>query len=103
MNDATITRQYETFEFDWCTDCLCMDANGTLGDVTEEEDAAHAAAMEREWPQADGWHTHNNCDGDCEGSFSWVQCEGCGSTLGGDRHPAMAMKEIPLDNGNATR
>ena len=25
-----------------------------------------------------------------EPSFSWSQCEGCGSRLGGDRHPAHA-------------
>lgn len=95
MNDtATPARHFETFEFEWCTDCLMMDANGTLGDVSEEADVAHAAAMEVQWPTADGWHTHNVCDEDCEGSFSWSTCDGCGSHLGGDRHPAVAMREV---------
>ena len=29
-----------------------------------------------------------NCAEDCEGSFSWARCEGCNSTMGGERHPA---------------
>ncbi len=26
-----------------------------------------------------------------EPNFSWSQCDGCGSTLGGDRHPAHGL------------
>jgi len=29
----------------------------------------------------------------CEPGFSWSSCDGCGSHLGGDRHPAVAMRE----------
>ena len=32
---------------------------------------------------ADGAPDHS-----CEASFSWVQCDSCGSSLGGDRLPA---------------
>jgi len=30
-----------------------------------------------------------------EGSFSWSECDACGSTLGGDRHPAHGL--LPKD------
>jgi hypothetical protein len=30
-------------------------------------------------------------DHSCEASFSWVQCDSCGSTLGGDRLPAVGL------------
>ena len=29
-----------------------------------------------------------------EAGFSWSQCDGCGSTLGGSRHPAHGWTEI---------
>jgi len=29
----------------------------------------------------------------CESSFSWGQCDSCGSTLGGDREPAIGLWE----------
>ena len=30
-------------------------------------------------------------DHQCEASFSWGQCDSCGSTLGGDRMPAVGL------------
>ena len=35
---------------------------------------------------ADGDEDHQ-----CEASFSWAQCDSCGSTLGGDRLPAFGI------------
>ena len=35
---------------------------------------------------ADGDDNHQ-----CEASFSWSQCDSCGSTLGGDRYPATGV------------
>lgn len=74
---------------DICTDCLFVLANGA-------EDDAQTAAAER---LADRWPgespvttpavTLGRMDGaETEPSFSWQPCEGCGSRLGGDRHPA---------------
>ena len=36
-------------------------------------------------------HSEGNEDHSCEASFSWVQCDSCGSTLGGDRLPAFGL------------
>jgi hypothetical protein len=89
--------EYETIEFEWCVDCLALDANGTLGDGVgvDHSDMEHARRMDAQWPIVDGWTLSNNCDENCEGHFSWARCIGCGSTLGGDRHPAVAMRKVP--------
>ena len=108
----------ERYDLNICTDCLMMLANGDVGDrgdigeLTEYQQDAddahlynlpgddqehnansrHAALMEYHWPGADGWELYPSCPEDCEGGFSWSSCNGCGSTLGGDRHPAVAWK-----------
>lgn len=76
---------------DICTDCLFVLANGA-------EDDAQTAAAERlaemwpgESPVTTPAVTLGFVDTDLEDgypSFSWQPCEGCGSRLGGDRHPA---------------
>lgn len=71
-----------------CVDCLMMQANGTLGQGDDAADHAHAELMAAQWPDHD---LANNCPEGCEGSFSWQSCDGCGSTLGGDRHPMAAF------------
>ena len=78
----------ETYDLSVCVDCLAIMANGTLGAEDAAEDAAHAARMAEQWP---GFHLVPACPEDCEGHFSWARCEGCGSSLGGDRHPATAF------------
>jgi hypothetical protein len=35
--------------------------------------------------------TAGQCTGKCEASFSWAQCDSCGSTLGGDRMGATGL------------
>lgn len=108
----------ETYDLDICVDCLMLIANGEVGDrgdignLTEyqqsEDDAhlynlpgddhqnnaasRHAARIDAHWPAADGWTIAPNCPEECEGGFSWSGCDACGSTLGGERHPAVAMK-----------
>lgn len=62
----------EFIEVAVCTCCLLKAANGECGCVPEE----CSDPTERLIP------------GDSEGWFSWQNCEGCGSTLGGDRHQA---------------
>lgn len=37
-------------------------------------------------------------DGEDEGSFSWRECDTCGSSLGGDRHRAHALMSDTPDN-----
>lgn len=92
--DMNATTTYETHDIDICVDCLMMLANGTIGgDATPAMDDLHLSLMELQWPSADGWHVSLNCDENCEGGFSWSQCEGCGENLGGDRHPAVAMRK----------
>ena len=44
-------------------------------------------AIRTNWPNYD---VTINCPEDCEGHFSWSQCNGCGSRLGGERHPIAA-------------
>jgi hypothetical protein len=96
-----------THTLEVCVDCLSLLANGEVfdgdgNDVTKE----HAAAMDREWPDTEITlgrmhsdeclrfsdyceHTDSDRDGP-EPWFSWAQCQGCGSTLGGDREYATA-------------
>ena len=64
-----------------CVDCLVLDANGP--DELDSEYLARVEAYDR------GGQITNNCPEGCEGWFSWESCDGCGSTLGGDRHPAV--------------
>lgn len=91
----TETSPWETYDIQVCSDCLMMIANGTTGDYDgAPDDAEHDAAMDALWPDADGWDITPNCSEDCEGGFSWSPCEGCGSPLGGDRHPAVAMRWV---------
>lgn len=47
-------------------------------------------AKDREWlkeyeRRTKGFEIHATADPDDEGSFSWSQCDTCGSTLGGNR------------------
>ena len=110
----------ERHELDVCVDCLFLLANGGGDSVEpswcpdnrdrrpwdyvcdgscEAAATAHAAAVERNWPDpwilAPGSRECEWCgdeargDDDtveeCEPWFSWAACDGCGSTLGGDR------------------
>lgn len=68
-----------------CIDCLAMMCNGELGQGDETADMEHAEAMREAWPDGD---IVPACPEDCEGWFSMSPCDGCGSHLGGDRHPA---------------
>jgi hypothetical protein len=73
-----------------------FDANGN--DISE----SHAAKMEREWPDThitlgrirEDDETESeyeaNSENESEGWFSWYQCQGCGSRLGGNRYYATA-------------
>lgn len=66
-----------------CTNCLFSLANGPETD----EDLEAVKGMLENWPGYDLF------PGDLEDPhFSPWDCEGCGNTLGGDRHQAWALK-----------
>ena len=72
-----------------CTDCLMLLANGEVldgngDDITE----AHSVKMARLFDDEE--ITLGSLDGEEELGFSWHGCDGCGSTLGGDRYAATA-------------
>lgn len=82
-----------------CVDCLYVLANG----VDSDEQAIAAENMAKLWKNTNitlGALTdecgHNDATSEehaynCEQlGFSWSPCDGCGSTLGGDRHAATA-------------
>lgn len=97
-----------------CVDCVTLWANGC--DESHDPagcDESRCVVAERQteqWPDEDGgrweiivqsvcdecWETHGDLmrERDCphtEPSFSWYRCDGCGSRLGGDRWPAVAI------------
>ena len=85
-------------ELEFCVDCVMLIANGEVFD-SDGNDIGPSVAN----AQTAIWGTGINgamglvlnshckeCIGEeeaCEGWFSWSSCDGCGSTLGGDRQP----------------
>jgi hypothetical protein len=65
-----------------CADCLALLANGEIGTEDSEYEEAHTAAMKALWGEQRLF-----LGGEPEG-FSWASCDGCGSSLGGDRFAA---------------
>jgi hypothetical protein len=64
-------------------------ANGEVIDAEGTEiTGAHSTAMARLWPTEE--ITLGSLDGEDELGFSWQDCDGCGSSLGGDRYAATA-------------
>lgn len=103
----------DTYELRICTDCLCMAANGDVGDRgdigdlpehAQRVDDAHLYNLPgddaqnnpntRHAARMDAWTGGLEVvpTGEGEGSFSWSSCDGCGSTLGGDRHEAVGFR-----------
>lgn len=78
--------RYDKIELSVCVSCLEVLANGV--ETTEHEQVARD--MHEKWG-GDERHIVPACTDECEGGFSWTSCDGCGSTLGGDRHPAVAL------------
>lgn len=83
MNGIT----YDTLTLAGCIDCVMVLANGP-----EDEDGHNAAnAMAHKWGH-DVRHLVNACTEECEAWFSMDDCDVCGSTLGGDRHPVVLVR-----------
>lgn len=80
-----------------CQDCMFMHANGEepLDRPATEPELWNRFPLAAEISMGLGREEHD-CDyatggeyGECDcehQSFSWQSCDGCGSTLGGDRH-----------------
>lgn len=74
-------------EIDICPDCLYTDANG-WDEYNTGRPLPHPAPLNR----LDGFLIGYGPN--LEPSFSWQPCDGCGSTLGGDRY-AVTIVEAP--------
>ncbi len=96
---------YESHRLEVCVDCLQILANGSLGGDEEYRTTEEVVAdMARIWEGNLGQITlgrlqeedetqeqfEENRDSEDEGWFSMSRCDGCGSSLGGDRYFATA-------------
>lgn len=87
----------ETYKMSICVDCMAHLANGECGSCHEESghDREPLSAVPAENNVSLGMFAEDHapdCNGedcDCENlGFSMSSCDGCGSTLGGDRYAA---------------
>jgi hypothetical protein len=100
---------FKVAEIDICEDCLTVvDGDPNMGDAESQARCKVAAeGLAQNWP---GRNVHGACPEDCDGSFSWSACEGCGNTDGGNRHPAVVLgsykitvfrvEYVPTDDGD---
>jgi hypothetical protein len=78
-----------TVDISICADCLVLLSNGELTDSDGLDiAAAQAAKIMAVWEDSE---IVPNLGEDEDGSFSWQACEGCRSSLGGDRYPAVVI------------
>lgn len=80
---------FEAEHIEICVNCLLFLANG---DEPEDAWGWSADQLDQNWPPEEGWQIHPAHN--TEGSFSYVRCGACGSSLGGDRHLAVAMRRV---------
>jgi hypothetical protein len=85
----------EPTPIDVCVECVQILANGVDPDEERPETVDAARGLAERWPGEDAVTTPavtlGRMPDDDEGDdpwFAWTACDGCGSTLGGDRHPA---------------
>jgi hypothetical protein len=77
-----------SYDLEGCVDCVMFIANGDEPD--DNPQGWSPDDIETNWPSA----TYNLCVGGDETSeayFSWRACDCCGSRLGGDRYPVVAL------------
>lgn len=82
---------YDYPELEVCVDCTFALANAEFpltdsGELDADFIARYDAGLARLGEVV------LSCPEDCEGHFSWKACDVCGSTLGGDRHPAAIIR-----------
>lgn len=73
----------QEFDISVCQDCLMLIANGDTSGAADDYPGL--------LPEWDGWYLAPGGEEDDEG-FSRSGCEGCGSSLGGDRYKVRAFK-----------
>lgn len=92
-HEQLIEQMDDRLPVDLCADCVIADANGT--------DELGGTPWRGFLPEWDGWlFGHIACGGTddddlyCEGHFAppGRACDGCGTTLGGDRYCYVAVK-----------
>ena len=90
-NNYDAAKKKATFEVEICEDCIFSSA-GINEDF--EPDGEDTFDVCREWDSWDFSFTYPEDDPDGEGEplhgFSKSQCDGCHTTLGGDRHSMIA-------------
>lgn len=72
-----------------CVDCAQIIANGEIDDGTDRGQIV--ADLQVQIWGADAFGLVLSGDLDEEPHFSWSSCDGCGSTLGGDRFDAAVL------------
>lgn len=93
----------ETYTIWVCVDCIHVHANGECAEGADREPLALLDGMdvtmglmreEHACTDEQGRTAHDRGEEcECETTdFSWTSCDGCGSTLGGERH-AMTVWE----------
>lgn len=82
--------KFNITELEVCTMCIHLLANGEYDDGTNAV-VIVADGIRRTW----GANVSHLVPGSSDLGFSWSSCDGCGSTLGGNRHEASAL--IPLE------
>jgi len=70
-----------------CDLCLLAHEAPNGGSYTDDEERTALSEWSRRWP---GYRFASTED---EGGFSWSACDGCGTTLGGNRYLASAVPE----------
>lgn len=90
--------RFETIDDLWvCSDCVMFLANGDFPEYRDE--TMYADCIDAIWPPEEGWSLCVDFprDGEeedtCYNEFSWSSCDCCGSTLGGSRYRATAIRE----------
>lgn len=76
-------------ELEVCSDCAQIIANGEINDGTDTGERTADAQVAKWGDDARGLVLADH-EG-FEPYFSWSDCDGCGSTLGGDRWPAAVL------------
>lgn len=83
---------HDTYDVEICDDCLHLVANGeVMGPEGENLTDDIAARIDERWGELAPHLVPacENCDEEC--GFSWSDCDGCGSPLGGTRHRAAVI------------
>lgn len=76
-------------EISVCVDCCLLFETGEVHDADGNDITADVAGgVMSNWGEASGRIVMSSDD---EPGFSWSKCEGCGSTLGGDRMKAVVL------------